>query len=236
MLAFVQDKIEQCGLARWRSVFGGLFDFAVEKDSPELLAELLELSHGGSVAKFSLKPEPNHPALLKACGKNDYALTREWDLKLFSNECCTFLSAARIFVQYLKSLAWMNVKLKSENDLSSFRAFVDHKYRLALAPKGRKRGWKDSLKVVRFFMDPEEEEQQHVKEESSDGNYSGTRLQGSDHIRNLQLLELSVRPAYLLACYSSLAESHDWKKTSCECLPEEMILNSHSSFREGERS
>ena len=26
------------------------------------------------MAKLKLKPEPNHPALLKACGKNDYAL------------------------------------------------------------------------------------------------------------------------------------------------------------------
>ena len=89
VFAFVQDKIEECSMARWRSVFGGLFDFAVEKDNPELLAKLLELSHGGSIAKFSLKPEPNHPALLKACGKNDYALTRDRgkELKLFSNEC-----------------------------------------------------------------------------------------------------------------------------------------------------
>ena len=135
----------------------------------------------------------------------------------------------------------MNVKL--EIDSSLFRAFVDHKYRLALAPKGRKRGWKDTLKVVRFFMDPEddheeeEEDVEVVREESSENNYSGggTRLQGSDLIRTLRLLELSVRPAYLLACYASLAESHDWKKNTCECLPEEILLNSHSSFREMER-
>ena len=89
VFAFVQEKVEQCSLAKWRSAFGGLFDFAVEKDSPELLAELLELSYGGSIAKFRLKPESNHPALLKACGKNDFALTRDWtlDLKSFSNEC-----------------------------------------------------------------------------------------------------------------------------------------------------
>ena len=78
VFAFVQDKIENCGLARWRAVFEGLFDFAVEKHSPELLAELLDLSGGGSVAKFRLKPEPNHPALLKACGKGDYGLIRDW--------------------------------------------------------------------------------------------------------------------------------------------------------------
>ena len=41
------------------------------------MAELLDLSQGASVAKFRLKPEPNNPALLKACGKNDYALTRD---------------------------------------------------------------------------------------------------------------------------------------------------------------
>ena len=87
VFAFVQDKmIENCGLARWRAVFEGLFDFAVEKDSPELLAELLDLSGGGSVAKFRLKPEPNHPALLKACGKGDYGLIRDWDLKLISSQ------------------------------------------------------------------------------------------------------------------------------------------------------
>ena len=51
----------------------------------------MDLSGGGFVAKLKLKPEPNHPALLKACGKNDYALTK---------------------------------------------AFVDHGYRLALAPRG----------------------------------------------------------------------------------------------------
>ena len=135
----------------------------------------------------------------------------------------------------------MSVKL--EIDSSLFRAFVDHKYRLALAPKRRKRGWKDTLKVVRFFMDPEDDleddqEEVEVVEESSDNNYSGggSRLQGSDVIRTLRLLELSVNPAYLLACYASLAESHDWKmNTTCECLPEEIILNSHSSFRERER-
>ena len=88
------------------------------------------------------------------------------------------------------------------------------------------------MKVVRFFMDPEEEEDVAVSEEPSDDNFNGTGIQGSDLIRTLQLLELSVKPAYLLACYASLAESHDWKKDSCECLPEEIILNSHSSFRE----
>ena len=38
--------------------------------------ELLDLSGGGFVAKLKLKPELNHPALLKACGKNDYTLTK----------------------------------------------------------------------------------------------------------------------------------------------------------------
>ena len=88
-------------------------------------------------------------------------------------------------------------------------------------------------------MDPEEgEEGQEAmvgREDSSEDSYSGTRLQGSDLIRTLQLLELSVKPAYLLACYASLAESYDWKRNTCECLPEEIILNSHSSFRDGER-
>ena len=38
VFAFVQDKIENCGsAARWGAVFAGLFDFAVERDSPELL-------------------------------------------------------------------------------------------------------------------------------------------------------------------------------------------------------
>ena len=59
--------------------------------------------------------------------------------------------------------------------LFRLRAFVDLKYRLELTPKGRKRGWKDTLKVVRFFMEPEEEEQDvAASEESSDDNYSGT--------------------------------------------------------------
>ena len=93
-------------------------------------------------------------------------------------------------------------------------------------------------------MDPEDDHEEDVedvevvREESSENNYSGgggTRLQGSDLIRTLRLLELSVRPAYLLACYASLAESHDWKQNTCECLPEEILLNSHSSFREMER-
>ena len=44
-------------------------------------------------------------------------------------------------------------------------------------------------------------------------------------------IELHPRPAYLLACYASVAEKHDWKRNDCECLPEEVILNSHSSFR-----
>ena len=80
-------------------------------------------------------------------------------------------------------------------------------------------------------MDPEEEEEV-LNDGSSDNNSGGTGIQGSDLIRTLQLLELSVKPAYLLACYATLAESHDWKKESCECLPQEIILNSHSSFRE----
>ena len=41
VFAFVQDKVENCGAAaRWGAVFAGLFDFAVEKDSPELLGEI----------------------------------------------------------------------------------------------------------------------------------------------------------------------------------------------------
>ena len=39
VFAFVQEKIENCSAARWGAVFAGLFDFAVEKDSPELLGE-----------------------------------------------------------------------------------------------------------------------------------------------------------------------------------------------------
>ena len=84
-------------------------------------------------------------------------------------------------------------------------------------------------------MDPEEEEDEGEEEKedgSSEDNFRGSgSLQGSDLIRTLQLLELSVKPAYLLACYASVAEKHDWKKNDCECLPEEMIWNSHSSFR-----
>ena len=42
VFAFVQDKVENCdaAAARWGAVFAGLFDFAVERDSPELLGEI----------------------------------------------------------------------------------------------------------------------------------------------------------------------------------------------------
>ena len=83
MFAFVEDKIEQCGLARWSVVFEGLFDFAVERESAELLAELLELAHDGTIAKLRLKAVQNHPALLKACEKNDYALIRDFGPRSF---------------------------------------------------------------------------------------------------------------------------------------------------------
>ena len=36
VFAFIQDKVESCASARWGAVFEGLFDFAVERDSPEL--------------------------------------------------------------------------------------------------------------------------------------------------------------------------------------------------------
>ena len=62
--------------------------------------------------------------------------------------------------------------------------------------RGRERGWKDTLKVVRFFMDHAEEDELEEADDSSENNFRGTSsLQGSDLIRTLQLLELSVRGA-----------------------------------------
>ena len=120
-----------------------------------------------------------------------------------------------------------NLRLPPSLRLSLPRAFVDKKYRLEIRPPGYRRGWKDRMKAVRVFMDAEDE--------GEDDDTGGTALQGSDIIRNLQLLEFSVSPAYLLACYSSLAERRTTGTHGCECLPAEMIMNSHTSFREREK-
>ena len=122
----------------------------------------------------------------------------------------------------------MKVETEATLRLSLPRAFVDKKYRLEIRPPGYRRGWKERMKAVRIFMDAEDE--------GEDDDTGGTGLQGSDIIRNLQLLEFSVKPAYLLACYSSLAERRAGPAThGCECLPAEMILNWHTSFREMEK-
>ncbi len=41
---------------------------------------------------------------------------------------------------------------------------------------------------------------------------------GKDEIAKLNLLRLAVRPAYLFACYKSLADGYDWSTQKCECL------------------
>ena len=43
-------------------------------------------------------------------------------------------------------------------------------------------------------------------------------FEANDEMQNLKIMDLAVRPAYIAACYTSLAEKYDWDDPiNCEC-------------------
>ena len=43
-------------------------------------------------------------------------------------------------------------------------------------------------------------------------------FEANDEMQNLRIMDLAVRPSYISACYSSLAEKYDWEEPiHCEC-------------------
>ncbi len=100
------------------------------------------------------------------------------------------------------------MKACSKNNYGLVRPFLDWGHRIELPPPSSSKisRWRDEIKVVRVF---------------SDSDHPIDNFEGSDdHIRNLQLLKLHAQPAYLLACYASIADKYDWegaKTRTCEC-------------------
>ena len=43
-------------------------------------------------------------------------------------------------------------------------------------------------------------------------------FEANNEMQNLRIMDLAVRPSYVSACYSSLAEKNDWEEPiNCEC-------------------
>jgi hypothetical protein len=101
-----------------------------------------------------------------------------------------------------------NVALRracEKNSYALVKPLLDRGYRLEVTPPSVAGRWRDEMMEV-----------------VSISAGSANELEGSDHIKNLQLLELHVKSAYLLACYATLAEKYDWEDTRsgrcfCEC-------------------
>ena len=97
------------------------------------------------------------------------------------------------------------------------RLLVDRGYRLKPYRMGNsKRGVEEEERDIMARDKLQEVMQiifQRVKNEEDESFEAGGQIQ------NLRVMELAVKPSYILACYTSLADKYDWKSpVACECI------------------
>ena len=161
------------GGRRTEEVFERLFALAVDRESPDVLEELLQLAHGPQADRpeplLRRDPLPNSKILARACGRDSYAL--------------------------IKLLVDRGHRLKpyEMGDRDADRKRVGEKRRSR------------AKSFVRLILN-------RVELDEAD------TFEANDEMRNLRIMDLAVRPSYISACYSSLAEKYDWEEPiDCEC-------------------